>query len=189
MRKWGRVAIVAGVAFGLTAGAAAALAATRGALAGNGSYVGGVTFPGPEPLVLWNLPGSGGRAGTCIEANVNGPLHGPYKRQSTVSDPIYAELNHLYANSTSSDVELGELSALNSAKYDGVDKSVQWGYVERGKGGMSQAHATSMLARARALAGPYTVTVTWPASDNRVGVDYRASITVPPPVQLFPMRR
>ena len=181
MRRFGRVAagvVGVAVAIGLAVMATAALAGTPGTLPGNGNYVGGVTFPGPEPLVLWNLPGSGGRLGTCIEANVNGPLTGPYQRQTSVTDPIYAELNHLYAVGSTSDVRLAELSALNSAKYDQVDKTAQWAYVQRGDGGLSVADATAMMTQARNLAGPYSVTISWPATDTKVGVPYQATVTV-----------
>ena len=181
MRRWRWVVLAATVGIGLAvAGSAgyAALAGTPGTLPGNGSYVGGVTFAGPEPLVLWNLPGSGGHLGTCIDANVNGPLTGPYSRESSVSDAVYAELNHLYANASTSDVQLAELSALSSLKYDLVDPHEQWGYVTRGEGGLSESDADAMLAHARALAGPYTVAVTWPTSATAVDTPYTATVTV-----------
>src|SRR6185437_11766947 len=85
---------------------------------------------------------------------------------------------HLYGRSSTSDVQLAELSALNSAKYDLVDKSAQWGYVTRGEGGMSVADADAMLARATSLAGPYKITVSWPAADKLVNTAYTASIAV-----------
>ena len=122
-----------------------------------------------EPLVLWRLPGAGNLLGTCITAGGSGPLHGPYAYTGTISDPVYAELNHLYAHAGTSDVRLAELSALNSAKYDGVDKQVQWSYVVNGQGATSLADARAMLTTAANLAGPYTVSIAWPADATRTG--------------------
>ena len=91
MRRWRWAVVAAAVGVGLVVAGSVgytALAGTPGTLPGNGSYVGGVTFPGPEPLVLWTLPGSDGHLGTCIDANVNGPLTGPYSRANSVTDAV-----------------------------------------------------------------------------------------------------
>lgn len=128
--------------------------------------------------MLWQLPGAGGRLGTCITAGGNGPLRGPYSYSATITDAAYAELNHLYAQPGTSDVRLAELSALNSAKYDRVDKKLKWSYLVNGQGGTSVTDADAMLARASQLAGPYTVSVSWPAADNRTGHPYTATATV-----------
>ncbi|HLY35017.1 MAG TPA: hypothetical protein VKQ07_10830, partial [Jatrophihabitantaceae bacterium] len=104
-------------------GPIAVWAGTPGADPQNGAWSGGLVLaPGPEQLVLWNLPGSGAARGTCVDAHVAGPLHGPYAIAETVRDPVYGELNHLYADPSTSDVRLAELSALNSRKYDIVDR-------------------------------------------------------------------
>ncbi|MCU1656325.1 MAG: hypothetical protein JWO57_981 [Pseudonocardiales bacterium] len=154
-------------------------AGTPGSDPSSGSWVGGkVVNPGAVPLVLWNLPGSGGTLGTCIDANQRGPLHGPYRLASTISDPVFGELNHLYAQRSTSDVRLAELSALNSRRYDTVDKAQQWSYVVNGAGGMSVADANAMLALASRLAGPYRVSISWPASGTRVDRPYLATVAV-----------
>jgi hypothetical protein len=156
-----------------------ATAGTPGHDPANGSWVGGLQLsPGPEPLVLWRLPGSGGHLGTCIYANMNGPLTGPYSRRTTINDAVFGELNHLYATESTSDVQLAELSALNGHKYDRVDKGLQWSYVMNGQGGMSVADADRMLARASDLAGPYAVTVSWPTTDVTPDTAYQATVTV-----------
>jgi hypothetical protein len=153
-------------------------AGTPGSDPANGSWVGGeVLAPGSEQLVLWNLPGSGGALGTCIDAHVNGPLHGPYRLARTITDPIYGELNHLYASGSTSDVRLAELSALNSHAYDIVDKDVQWSYLVNRTGGTSVADAGDMLERATELAGPYTVRIDSP-SGVRSGPRYTATVSV-----------
>ena len=155
------------------------MAGTPGHDPANGSWVGGLVLaPGPEPLVLWQLPGSGGRLGTCITAGGNGPARGPYRYIATITDAVYAELNHLYAQPGTSDVRLAELSALNSAKYDRADKKVQWSYLVNGQGGTSVADADAMLSRAAELAGPYAVSVSWPVADNRTEHAYTATVTV-----------
>lgn len=156
-----------------------ASAGTPGSDAASGAWVGGRVFTSPfEPLVLWKLPGSGGRLGTCIDANAHGPLTGPYTKHSSITDAVYAELNHLYARSDTSDVQLAELSALNSHKYDRVDRGMQWSYLVAGRGGTSVSGANAMLARATALAGPYTVVVSWPASATATNTAYTATVTV-----------
>ena len=139
---------------GLATSVALAVAGTPGHDPANGSWVGGLVLsPGPEPLVLWRLPGAGGRFGTCIQSGSNGPLRGTYTESGIITDPVYAELNHLYAQPGTSDVRLAELSALNSAKYDLVDKHVQWSYLVNGQG------ATSVADAARCSRTPRT----WPA--------------------------
>lgn len=144
---------------------AAVRAGTPGSDPNNGSWVGGLILsPGPEQLVLWNLPGSGGAHGTCIDSHVNGPLHGPYSALRVIHDPVYGELNHLFASGATSDVRLAELSALNSRAYDHVDPSEQWSYLRNGAGGTSVADANAMLAQAQRLAGPYRVALSVPAS-------------------------
>lgn len=154
-------------------------AGTPGSDPTNGSWVGGVVaHPGPEPLVLWRLPGSNGALGTCIDARVNGPLRGPYRLTATIDDPVYAELNHLYANAATPDVRLAELSALNSAKYDVVDRTQQWRYIVNRAGGTSVADANAMLAHAAALAGPYVVTVSLPRGELPAGVAHQGTVTV-----------
>jgi hypothetical protein len=105
---------------------------------------------------------------------VNGPLHGPYRLARTITDPIYGELNHLYASGSTSDVRLAELSALNSHAYDIVDKDVQWSYLVNRTGGTSVADAGDMLERATELAGPYTVRIDSP-SGVRSGPRYTAT--------------
>lgn len=180
LRRSGRAVIGTALLLGgLATSVDLAVAGTPGHDPANGSWVGGLVLdPGPEPLVLWQLPGSNGRLGTCITAGGNGPLHGTYRYTSTITDAVYAELNHLYAQPGTPDMRLAELSALNSAKYDRVDKKVQWSYVVNGQGGTSVADADAMLARAGELAGPYTVSVDWPAADNRAGHPYTATVTV-----------
>ncbi|HEY2167345.1 MAG TPA: Ig-like domain-containing protein [Jatrophihabitantaceae bacterium] len=164
---------------GLATSVALAVAGTPGHDPANGSWVGGLVLsPGPEPLVLWRLPGAGGRFGTCIQSGSNGPLRGTYTESGIITDPVYAELNHLYAQPGTSDVRLAELSALNSAKYDLVDKHVQWSYLVNGQGATSVADAGAMLAHAADLAGPYTVSVSWPTDADLTGHTYTATVTV-----------
>ncbi|MCW2494827.1 hypothetical protein [Jatrophihabitans sp.] len=188
MRRWIRLllgisVLLATAVTGALSLGDSALAGTPGRLDQVGSYVGGVTFPGSapgfyEPLVAWQLPGSGGRIGTCISAGLNGPVAGTYGLVRTVHDPVYGELNHLYSHAETSDVHLAELSALNSHAYDEIDRDVQWHFVERREGGLSVADASAMLARAKRLAGPYTVAVGWPAADTLTGVRYVATVKV-----------
>ncbi|HJQ42131.1 MAG TPA: Ig-like domain-containing protein [Jatrophihabitantaceae bacterium] len=154
-------------------------AGTPGRDPANGSWVGGLVVPpGPEQLVLWKLPGTNGVLGTCIDAGRAGPLRGPYAPASTITDPVYGELNHLYSSAATSDVRLAELSALNSQKYDRVDKAVQWSYLRNGAGGTSVADAQAMLARAAALAGPYVVTITVPSGELEPNSRHDATVTV-----------
>ena len=123
-RRIGRrpVAILVLLAVIAVLGPATVRAGTPGSDPRNGGWVGGeVLAPGPEPLVLWTLPGTNGRRGTCITAGANGPLHGPYRQSSVVVDPLFGELNHLFATAATSDVRLAELSALNSRAYDTSD--------------------------------------------------------------------
>ncbi len=97
MRTWIRLVLAATVSLAALLGALAlegsALAGTPGSLAGIGSYVGGITFPGSapglvDPLVAWRLPGSGGQIGTCISDGVSGPVSGTYTRTRTVDDAV-----------------------------------------------------------------------------------------------------
>lgn len=156
-----------------------AAAGTPGSEGSSGSWVGGRVFTSPfEPLVLWKVPGAGGRLGTCIDANAHGPLRGPYTKHATITDAVYGELNHLYARADTSDVQLAELSALNSHKYDHIDRGMQWSYLVNGRGGTSVAGANAMLARAASLAGPYTVVVSWPAADTATNTPYSATVSV-----------
>jgi hypothetical protein len=99
-------------------------------------------------------------------------------RHQAINDPVYAELNHLFANAATSDVRLAELSALNSAKYDRVDKQQQWSYLVNGQGGTSVADAHAMLQAAEDRAGPYSVAVSWPDSDVEPGEAYVATVSV-----------
>ncbi|MDT4893899.1 MAG: hypothetical protein QOE97_2934 [Pseudonocardiales bacterium] len=180
LRRLGRRGALALLAFcGLAAAAPAVVwAGTPGRDPANGSWVGGIIAqPGHEQLVLWNLPGSGGAVGTCVSARVAGPLRGPYSVASTMTDPVYGELNHRFASARTSDVRLAELSALNSAKYDGRDRAVQWSYLRNGAGGTSVADAQAMLAEATRLAGPYSVSVQLPAN-ALPGIRATASLTV-----------
>src|SRR5439155_6945511 len=105
----------------ITITATVATAGTPGSDPANGTWVGGLVFAGNEDMVLWNLPGANGVHGTCIDAGITGPLHGPYAHVATITDAIYGELNHRYATAATSDVRLAELSALNSHKYDRIN--------------------------------------------------------------------
>lgn len=166
VRRRGRRLTLLGFVLALAAAAVpvGVWAGTPGNDPGNGQWVGGeVLAPGPEELVLWKLPGTGGVYGTCIDANLAGPLHGPYRQAQLINDPVYAELNHLYASPSTSDVRLAELSALNSHQYDRVNRSTQWSYVVNNQGGLSVADAGAMLDRATQLAGPYTVSIALPS--------------------------
>lgn len=154
-------------------------AGTPGSDPRNGQWVGGLVLqPGPEPLVLWKLPGADGAVGTCIDARLAGPLRGPYTPAATIEDAVYGELNHLFASAATSDVRLAELSALNSAKYDRVDRSEQWSYLQRGTGGTSVADAEAMLTAATKLAGPYSVSVVLPAGEVAPGSTAAANVTI-----------
>ncbi|MDP9092177.1 MAG: hypothetical protein M3N95_04345 [Actinomycetota bacterium] len=179
-RRWVSASALVIIALLVSAASVAiASAGTPGHDPANGSWVGGLRLaPGPEPLVLWRLPGSGGRVGTCIYANIKGPLTGPYSKRTTIDDAVFGELNHLYATESASDVQLAELSALNGRKYDRVDRGLQWSYVVNGQGGMSVADANRMLTRASDLAGPDAVTVSWPAGDVMADTAYQATVAV-----------
>ncbi len=182
-RRMSLAVMVAVLVFSGAVGSAwSAWAGTAGSDPNNGSWVGGeVLQPGPEQLVLWSLPGSGGRVGTCTTSNANGPLHGPYTVGSTVSDAVYGELNYLYAKAGTSDVRLAELSALNSHKYDEINTSEQWSYVQNGQGGTTVADANAMLATAQKLAGPYTVSITGlvqHGQGDRANTTYTATVHV-----------
>lgn len=158
--------------------AAAVPASTPGIDPANGSWVGGeVLQPGSEQLVLWNVPGTAGVRGTCITAGLNGPLHGPYRLARTIPDPVYGELNHLFASVTTSDVRIAELSALNSRKYDLVDRGVDWSYLVNGTGGTSVADAQAMLDEASRLAGPYRIGIALPKAAVE-GVPATVTVTV-----------
>jgi hypothetical protein len=178
-RRGRRLALVGGVlALAAAAVPVAVWAGTPGSDPRNGQWVGGeVLAPGPEQLVLWKLPGAANVYGTCIDAFRAGPLHGPYQRSKVVADPVYGELNHLFAAPGTSDVRLAELSALNSRQYDMVDRGVQWSYVVNRQGGLSVTDAAAMLDQATKLAGPYTVTIGLP-DDVRAGPTYTATVTV-----------
>jgi hypothetical protein len=154
-------------------------AGTPGSDPRNGQWVGGLVLqPGPEQLVVWKLPGTNGAVGTCIDAHLAGPLRGPYSAVATIDDAVYGELNHLFASASTSDVRLAELSALNSAKYDRVDRSEQWSYLQRGTGGTSVADANAMLAAATKLAGPYSVSVALPAGELAPASTNAADVTI-----------